>query len=205
MMDDYRSIAPLYDLIVTPGLRSSHTCMVDLLTARKCTSVIDLCCGTGALTIMAHQAELNATGVDLSPAMIGATQKNRPQIPFLLADATALPIKDNHFDAACISFALHEKPQEIALTMLSEAQRVVKAGGVILVADYRLPEPGTARLSGLGIRCIERLAGKEHHAHFTRYMADGGTDSFLHKAGLNGRCVKVSLSGWSGVFEAENS
>ena len=72
-------------------------------------------------------------GVDLSPAQIDvATRRlaklkrdsasDGPNVTFMLQDASALAqFKSNHFDAACISMALHEMPA---------AARVVSAAGV---------------------------------------------------------------------------
>ena len=106
----------------------------------------------------------------------------------------------NSFDAATISFALHEKPHEIALAIIQEAARLVRTGGLLVVADYRQPTEKNAPFTGWGIRCVERLAGKEHHAHFQDYMKRGGTEPFLKEAGLNATRRTTHMSGWSGVF-----
>lgn len=198
-MDEYGRFAFLYDPLISPLLRPIHRDMLDLLANNNCKTIVDLCCGTGILAGMATRRGMTATGIDLSPAML-ARARNRRHTHFVEADATTLPLPDNTFDGAAVSFALHEKPQTIALEILSEANRIVRPGGNIVIGDYRLPEPGTARGLGYMIALVERMAGKEHHTHFRRYMNIGGTDGFLRLAGLSGECTSTHMSGWAGVY-----
>lgn len=121
----------------------------------------------------------------------------------LESDATDLPFEDDSFDAACISFALHEKPEDTAMGILAEARRTVRHGGTILVLDYVAQRPGTAPWSSLIIRTVERMAGKRHHACFQRYMNKGGTEAMLARAELSARCVKTSFGGWAGIYAAD--
>lgn len=198
-MDEYGRFAFLYDPIVSPALRPIHRETLKVLATHGCKTVADLCCGTGVLAGMAVGAGMNATGFDLSPAMLDEAIKKQPA-NFIRADATALPALENTFDGVSISFALHEKAQLLSLAILAEAQRIVRPGGIIVVADYRLPEPGTGWWTGRMIATVERMAGREHHAHFRRYMAMGGTDGFLRSAGLQGKCSRTFLNGWAGVY-----
>lgn len=198
-MDEYSRFAFLYDPLISPGLRPLHREILNVLGRSGCSTVIDLCCGTGVLAGMAVSAGMKATGVDLSPAMLARAVRKQPAT-FIEGDATTLTMEDDSFDGAAISFALHEKPLELARGIVAEARRVVRPGGVIVIADYRLPEPGTGWLTGRMIAMIERMAGKEHHAHFSEYMELGGTDGFLPTAGLAGECTRVFLGGWAGVY-----
>ena len=197
-MDQYRRIAPLYDPLVGPALRPVHRAMVEALRPLGPARLLDLCCGTGLLSGQAAQAGIRTLGVDLSGDMLDVARRRRPEAEYLLADATALPLPDQAFDAAVISFALHEKPETTARSILAEARRVVRRGGRILVADYKTP--GRGLLAGAAIRIVERLAGREHHDCFRRYMEAGGAVSLLSGAGLTGRCVQSFLSGWVGLY-----
>lgn len=201
-MDEYATVARFYDTLITPALRPLYTVMVDRLSAARAGSVIDLCCGTGTLVQTLAEAGMQATGADLSPHMLTQARLKHEGVTFLHGDATALPLPDNGFDGATVSFALHEKAEATAQDIIKEAKRLVRPGGLLLVADYRLPEPGSARFSGWMIRFIERLAGREHHAHFTDYMQAGGSDTFLERANVTARCIETAFSGWAGIYEA---
>ncbi|MBG0790203.1 MAG: class I SAM-dependent methyltransferase [Desulfovibrionaceae bacterium] len=196
-MDEYQWFVRLYDPLLSPALRPLYREMTGLLARRGCTTVADLCCGTGMLAGLAARTGMDATGVDLSPAMLGVAARKQPA-RFIRADAAALPLRDHVFDGATISFALHEKPLDTALAILSEARRIVRPGGLVVVADYRAD--GQGWWAGSAIRLIERMAGRDHHAYFRRYMDKGGTDGILGSAGLPGRCERIFLGGWAGVY-----
>lgn len=199
-MDEYARFSRLYDPVVGPFLKPIHRSMVAALTARECRKTIDLCCGTGMLAGMAANTGLRSVGVDLSPAMLHVAREKHPNVTFIDGDATSLIFSDGEFDGATISFALHEKPLKVAFGILAEALRVVRKGGLILVADYRQPVPVQSKLTGLAINIIERLAGKEHHEHYTRYMQQGGSESFLSHAGLIGLPAMTFMNGWAGLY-----
>ena len=200
-MDEYGRIARLYDPLVGPPLRPVHGAMAELL-AETGGPVLDLCCGTGLLAGRIAALGLAVTGVDLSPHMLAVARARRPGPEYLLADASALPLPDNHFAAASISFALHEKPLETARAILNEARRLIRPGGRVLVADYLPPSPGQSRFTGAAIRLVERLAGRGHHAHFSDYMACGGAIPLLEAAGLSARLTRTFMSGWVGLYAA---
>ena len=204
-MDKYALFASLYDPIVSPFLRPIHEAMLHAMTARHCRTVLDLCCGTGFMVGMASNAGINPVGIDLSPAMLDIAHTKQPNTDFILGDASAISFSDNTFDATTISFALHEKPVKTARAMLNEAKRVTKSGGLILVADYRIPMHRQSRFTKWSISLIEKLAGTDHHTHFRAYMAAGGSASFLTESGLTGQPSATFMGGWAGMFLSTNT
>ena len=95
-----------------------------------------------------------------------ARRKNRfSNVTFLRADAAALPFGDQSFDAACVSFALHEMPASIRDRVVREMARVTKAGGVAVVVDYGLPRNRVA--SWLAYHIV-KLYERDHYATFVR-------------------------------------
>jgi ubiquinone/menaquinone biosynthesis C-methylase UbiE len=198
-MDEYGRIASLYDPLVGRPLRPIHRAMAERLAG----TVLDLCCGTGLLAGQAMERGLAVTGVDLSPHMLAVARAKRPGAEYILADAAALPLPDNGFDGATISFALHEKPLDTARAILSEARRVVRPGGAVLVADYLPSGEGQSWFTGRAIRLVERLAGRNHHARFLEYMAAGGAVPLLNSAGLSARLTRTFMDGWVGLYAAQ--
>ncbi|WP_207264114.1 methyltransferase domain-containing protein [Desulfovibrio sp. Huiquan2017] len=200
-MDEYGRIATLYDPLVGAPLRPIHQAMAERL-AKAGGNILDLCCGTGLLARQALALGLSVTGVDLSPHMLAVAGRKRPGATYILADAAALPLPDHGFNAVSISFALHEKPLLTARAILTEARRMIQPGGLVLVADYISAGPNQSWLTGRAIRMVERLAGREHHARFLDYMADGGALPLLGRAGLTARLERTFMDGWVGLYAA---
>jgi ubiquinone/menaquinone biosynthesis C-methylase UbiE len=56
-----------------------------------------------------------------------------------LADSTALDAPDASYDRVLVFFLLHEQPEQARLRTLSEAMRVLKPGGRLVIVDYHRP------------------------------------------------------------------
>ena len=79
------------------------------------------------------------TGIDLDEKMLQKANnkvKKTSQLSFEYGDGTSTTFKDAEFDAATISFAMHDVPQEIGIQILREAKRVISGNGFIYIVDY---------------------------------------------------------------------
>jgi ubiquinone/menaquinone biosynthesis C-methylase UbiE len=147
--------------------------------------VIDVACGTGALSMAIARHADHVTGIDLSEDMIDtarrtAKKRQYTNVTFGLLDATDLSIyPDSSFDVAVSTMAMHQFDPETGLKVLREMHRLAKR---IVIADYNYPmRPGlTARFSW----SIERIAGGDHYRNYRKYMARGGTPTLIKEAGL---------------------
>ncbi|MGH7194494.1 MAG: class I SAM-dependent methyltransferase [Candidatus Saccharimonadales bacterium] len=104
------------------------------LTGRE--RVLDLACGTGQLErqLLARWPDLQITGVDVSPNMLGRALATRLRVHWLAGEAASLPLADAQFDAvACLS-AFHYFRQPRAA--LAEMRRVLRPGGRLIVVDW---------------------------------------------------------------------
>lgn len=93
--------------------------------------------GTG-LNLPLYPAEVRLTGVDLSPAML-AIARDRARdldrsVALRLADAHALPFPDEAFDTVVCTFSLCAIPDPHRA--VGEMQRVLRPGGILLLADH---------------------------------------------------------------------
>jgi ubiquinone/menaquinone biosynthesis C-methylase UbiE len=81
-------------------------------------------------------------GIDISEALLSVAKKKNKykNVKFEVADATNLRFEDNSFDVSTISFALHDMPLSIREKVLRDMVRVTKPEGIIVIADYNLPE-----------------------------------------------------------------
>ena len=102
--------------------------------------VLDLACGTGRFMAQTLRAlpRLNLTGLDLSPPYADAARKAVapwPQAEIVEGQAEALPFEDCRFDYLISIYLFHELPPRIRSKVIAEAARVLKPGGVFIIAD----------------------------------------------------------------------
>jgi ubiquinone/menaquinone biosynthesis C-methylase UbiE len=89
--------------------------------------ILDVGCGIGSLEERFPEHEI--IGLDRSAAMVQAAQ-NRVSAPFVLGDATALPIATASIDAVVFVSTLEFIPHLDAV--LGEATRVLASGGTLV-------------------------------------------------------------------------
>lgn len=126
---------------------------VGFVNPRKGELVLDVCCGTGTLSMMvAEKVGLKGlvVGVDLSPGMIRVAKRKRKSfnVEFVLATAELLPFKEKTFNKALCSLGLHEMTKAGRQNSLREAHRVLKRNGGLHVYDGNLPKNPLIRLVG---------------------------------------------------------
>ena len=100
--------------------------LIDALDPQPGMRVLDIGCGTGHLTGAIAGRGAVVVGLDRSPDMIGQAAQNVPGIPFVIADARALPF-GTAFDAVFSNATLHwiTEPELV----IEEIRRVLKPGG----------------------------------------------------------------------------
>ena len=105
--------------------------MLEKMGIRPGDRVLDVGCGSGALTIyLAEGVQAQFVGIDLDASLIeAALAENCPNADFLCADALALPFADGSFDAV-ISHTFFTAVFQ-AETAMAEMRRVCKKGGII--------------------------------------------------------------------------
>jgi ArsR family transcriptional regulator len=102
--------------------------------------VADLGCGEGYLTIEAARFARKVVAVDRSDAVLdrarqAAVRRRAANIQWKRGELEKLPLKDASVDLALLSQALHHAADPA--TALSEASRILRPGGRVLVLDLR--------------------------------------------------------------------
>lgn len=119
--------------LVIPPLRSH-------LKLMERSQLLELGCGPGSTTIALAKSfpKTKITALDLSAPYVKTAQerlKKYPRVDCIQGDAAHLPFKDASFDAVTSVFMFHELPQEVRLQILREASRVLRPGGILVIAD----------------------------------------------------------------------
>ena len=133
--------------------------------------VLDVACGSGwavleAARRMVHHKAGRAFGCDISAGML--QQRDVPaelaeKVTFQEANAQELPFEDRQFDAVFCTAAFHHFPKPVRA--LREFRRVLRPGGVALVADPR-------RDGSLGVWLWDRLHRWFEKSHVMYYRRD---------------------------------
>jgi ubiquinone/menaquinone biosynthesis C-methylase UbiE len=113
--------------------------------------ILDMCCGTGGATFaIARKADQDShiVGVDLSSGQIrSAREKNNlANVKFIEGDVTNTGFEDSFFHKVFITHALHEMRREDRLRVLTEARRILKHGGEVIVLEMDNPPSFFMRL-----------------------------------------------------------
>ena len=108
--------------------------VLDLVGPTSDDRVIDVGCGNGAYLSELGRRDVchSLTGVDLSEGMLLAARQAMPRAHMLVADASALPLRDGTATLVLAMHMLYHVPQPSVA--VSELRRVLAAGGRVVVA-----------------------------------------------------------------------
>src|SRR5215813_13154486 len=145
--------------------------LLDQLNLRGDERILDLGCGRGAVLLMAaqHMTTGRAVGVDLwrkvdqSGNSAEATQRNAvaegvaDRVELHTGDMRALRFEDNGFDVVLSNFAIHNISGRAGREKaISEAVRVLRPGGRLLIVDVRATRQYQTQLARLGMHDVAR-------------------------------------------------
>lgn len=101
--------------------------------------VLDLGCGNGRLVRQLPFDPSTYKGVDISEELIAIARKENPDHDFQKIDTEGvLPLSDASFDVVVSIAVLHHLTPRMAHQMLTEARRVLRPGGVLIVTAWDL-------------------------------------------------------------------
>lgn len=149
----FGEIAPRYDFLnrlLSFGIdRSWRKRAIRRLALPEGSAVLDLCCGTGDLAFAFADYGAEVCGADFTLPMLSVAQRRKENvaqpIPWVQADAQALPFIEQQFAAVSIAFGIRnvENPQQA----LSECYRVLVPGGKIAILEFfPIPNPVWRRM-----------------------------------------------------------
>jgi SAM-dependent methyltransferase len=134
---------------------------------------LDLGCGEGRLGRILQRLGYRMAGVDAAPTMVRLAVSHETPEPAVLADAAALPFRDEAFGLVVVYMSLHDMdqmPQAVA-----EAARVLEHGGRLVMA---IPHP---------VNSAGSFQSRDRDAPFTiagSYLDPGPADTVVERGGI---------------------
>ncbi len=176
----------IYDALLAPFLDGLFRQIVELVEPGS--TVVDIGCGTGRLTLQLAGKCRTVLGIDLSRRNIAVAnkalaRKNPGNVVFRHDDAGRAFGEGERYDYAVMTLLLHEVDAGERLKLLAEASRVADR---IIVGDYLVPSPGA--LSAALVVAVEFAAGPGHYRNYKDFIRGGGIRGLAAKAGLDIVC-----------------
>lgn len=169
-----------YDPIMSsdPAYRNLLTRIVERIPAGS-KNILDLGCGTGALTKLSHIVHPEAMVIGLDPAakMLeeARIRVNRPAVSFEEGSAANLSMfASGTFDAVVSNFALHHLSHEDKKICACEVWRVLKPGGVFVYGDQHCTVMGEMDDPDRVLHTLDLLTNKARY-----YFLNAGMERML--------------------------
>ena len=133
-----------------PGIKDAQALrlIVDFSGAGADDTVLDVACGPGLVVCAFARVVRQATGIDLTPAMIERARAVQAEqgvsnVTWQVGDVLPLPFADASFSIVTSRFAFHHLPDPLAV--LGEMKRVCTPGGKVMLVDLTAsPDPEKA-------------------------------------------------------------
>jgi demethylmenaquinone methyltransferase/2-methoxy-6-polyprenyl-1,4-benzoquinol methylase len=202
----FARIAPRYDLINDLQSAGLHRLwkkrLVTFAQLRPGESALDVCCGTGDLTVRLQHDGVNVVGLDFTEAML-ARAARRGALHLVQGDAQSLPFADRTFDVVTIGYGLRNLSSWEG--GLQEMWRVAKTGARVLALDFGKPDNRFWRAVYFSyLRALVPIFGKvfcgsaQAYAYILEslqhYPAQRGVAEKLQQLGCNA-CRTINFAG----------
>lgn len=160
-----------YDLGVRLLMREQQwrPLIVGQLACRKPKAVVDVGCGTGTLAVALAEAMpgTRVSAVDGDRSIL-AQAKKKPgadRVEWVRALADEMPFDDRSVDAAVCTLVLHHLSSAGKRRAVAEMHRILKPGGMLIVADFGVPQDPVMSAAFLGVQCLDGFSTTEDNRH----------------------------------------
>lgn len=179
----YKLMSGFYDLLDVIYFRKYETSPRKVVneSIKPGDKILELCTGTGtnAVNIAKWDKSVVVKGVDISKDMLiiaksKARKESLSNTKFFQMDATNMKFKDKCFDKILLSLVLHETEEEFAGKMITEAIRVLKDDGEIIITEWERSRELLKKIIFLPIEVLEpkpyrTFVIKDLYTYFARF------------------------------------
>jgi ubiquinone/menaquinone biosynthesis C-methylase UbiE len=160
-------------LAAAPFERGILALFAELIHAQGDGPVADVGCGPGRITAHLHTLDLDAFGIDLSPAMINIARRDHPDLRFDVGTMTSLELPDASLTGVLAWFSLIHIPDDAIPGVFAEFRRVLRRGGVLLLA-FHAGQGSTLKTHGYGGHPMNVYLHRRTTGHVTTWLKAAG-------------------------------
>ena len=135
--------------------------------------VADIGCGPGRITGHLARLGLDAFGIDLSPAMIEVARRDHPDLRFEVGSMTDLELADASLAGLLGWYSLIHLPDEAIPGVLAHFSRVLRAGGLVLLA-FHVGDDSRLKSEGYGGHPMRLFVHRRPPERVAGWLADAG-------------------------------
>jgi demethylmenaquinone methyltransferase/2-methoxy-6-polyprenyl-1,4-benzoquinol methylase len=144
-MLSFGKLGKAYDRLLAPVKKGQH--------------ILDIGCGTGALTIKAAQRGAKVTGMDINPQMLDVARKHvrelqlEARVQFLEAGVAEMEsLETGSYDVVMSGLCFSELSEDEQIYALKQVKRVLKDEGLLLLADETIATNPFLKVLNLGVK-----------------------------------------------------
>lgn len=179
-MNIYTFLSLGYDLLdiiwFSDKGRNPRDVIESVIPNKECT-ILDMCCGTfsNGLPIAKKNPENMVVGLDRSKAMLREADSKIKSaglhnVKLLCRDAAHTGLKPQIFDYIITGLVLHECNEDLWKRILSEARRLLKPDGKLIILEWDKQEKFSRKLKFLPLYITETLLNRKYFREF--YFSD---------------------------------
>lgn len=168
--------------------------MAELIPDEK-SMVLDMCCGTGSngINVAIKNPHVTVVGLDRSKSMLlKARQKVNSlglnNVKLICRDATDTGLKSEMFDYIIIGLALHECNPDLWNGILSEAHRLLKKDGHLIILDWERQKGISNKIKFAPMYITETICTPKYFGEYFNSDKEVFFSRFGFKAEKNIRC-----------------
>lgn len=198
----YKIMSPGYDILDKTFFRNNgrkdgrnpREVLAELIPNEK-SMVLDMCCGTGSngINVAIKNPNVMVVGLDRSKSMLlKARQKVNSlglnNVKLICRDATDTGLKSEIFDYIIIGLALHECNPDLWNGILSEAHRLLKKDGHLIILDWERQKGISNKIKFAPMYITETICTPKYFREYFNSDKEVFFSRFGFKAEKNIRC-----------------
>ncbi|SNT56470.1 Methyltransferase domain-containing protein [Actinomadura meyerae] len=154
-------------------VRAGVVLFAELVRAIGGGPVLDVGCGPGHTTALLRELGADASGIDLSPAMIEIARREHPGARFEVGSMTDLEVADGSLAGVLAWWSLIYIPDEAVPDVLGQFRRVLRPGGVLAVG-FHVGDESKLETTGDGAERVETYVHHRPPGRVTGWVREAG-------------------------------
>jgi SAM-dependent methyltransferase len=160
-------------LAETPYERAILALFADLVLAGGDGPVADVGCGPGRITAYLRDLDLDAFGIDLSPAMIDIARREHPDLRFEVGSMTDLDLPDASVAGLVAWYSLIHIPDDEVGPVLTHFRRVLRPGAPLLLS-FHVGNEARLKTQGYGGHPMKVYVHRRQADQMADWLYDAG-------------------------------